>query len=77
MPPVNSILIRKNVFEVNFQFHQDRLQFVQGQMMLAMFNAVKSLIGYAGFFGELGVRKLSAFFSQELRQLPVQIALHP
>lgn len=46
-------------------------------MVLAMLNAVERLMGDAGLLGELGVRRLPAFFPQELRQLPVQIALHP
>jgi CheY-like chemotaxis protein len=61
---------------MNFQFHEDGFQFVQCQMMLAVLNAVKRLVRDTGPFGELRVRKLPAFFSQELRQLPVQIALH-
>lgn len=45
-------------------------------MMLTVFNAVKRLMRNAGLPGELSVGKLPAFFAQEFRQLPVQIALH-
>lgn len=44
--------------------------------MLTMLDAIERLMGKAGLPGKLCVRKLPAFFAQEPRQLPVQIALH-
>jgi hypothetical protein len=45
-------------------------------MVLTVFDTVKRLMRDASLFGELRVRKLPSLLSQELRQLPVQIALH-
>ena len=45
-------------------------------MVLTVLDAVKRLVGNAGLFGKFCVRQPPSFFSQELRQLPIQIALH-
>jgi len=67
---------RENVFQADFQLHQNGFQFVQSQVMLAMLNAEECLIGYAHFLGELCVRKAAPFLAKEFRQLPIQVALH-
>ena len=45
-------------------------------MVLTVLNAIKRLVGNAGLFGKFCIRQPPSFFSQELRQLPIQIALH-
>src|SRR5208282_1670328 len=60
-----------------FQPHKNRFQFIQREMVLTVLNAIKRLVGNPGLFGKTCVRQPSSFFSQELRQLPIQIALHP
>jgi hypothetical protein len=62
--------------QMDSQFHKNRFQFVQGKMMLAMLNAEQRLMGNANFPRELRVRKAAPFFSQEFRQLLVQVVLH-
>jgi hypothetical protein len=68
--------VRENIFQTNFQFYQDGFQFVQSQMMLAMLNAKKRLIGDANLPGKLCIRKTAPFLTEEFCQLPVQVALH-
>ena len=68
--------IGENIFQPDFQLHQNGFQFVHSEVMLTMFNAKKRLMGYAGLLRKFGVRKVAPFFSQEFRQLFVQIALH-
>jgi hypothetical protein len=68
--------VGKNIFQADFQLHQDGFQFVQSQVMLAMLDAKECLIGYANLLGKLCVRKTAPFLAEEFRQLPIQIALH-
>lgn len=68
--------VRENIFQANFQFYQDGFQFIQSQMMLAMLNAKKCLIGDANLLGKFCIRKTAPFLAEEFCQLPVQVALH-
>jgi len=67
---------RKNILQSNFQLHENRFQFIQRQMMLAVFEAEQRLVRNASLFREFGVGKTAAFFSQEFCQLLIQVALH-
>jgi hypothetical protein len=69
-------LIGENVFQADFQFYKNRFQFIQSEMMLAMLDAKKRLVGDASLLGKLRVGKIAPFFSQERCQLSVKVALH-
>ena len=45
-------------------------------MMFAVFDAKKRLVGNAGLLGELRVGKIASFFSQENRELLVEVSSH-
>ena len=45
-------------------------------MMLTMFDAKKCLVRNAGLLGEYRVGKITSFFSQENRELLVEVASH-
>lgn len=44
--------------------------------MFAMLNAKKCLVGKAGLFSEIRIRKTAPFLAQEFGQLPVKVASH-
>ena len=67
---------RENILQPNFQFHENCFQFIQRQMMLAVFEAEQSLVRDARLFRKFSVGKTAPFFSQEFCQLLVQVALH-
>jgi hypothetical protein len=67
---------RENIFETNFQFNQNRFQFVQSQMVLAMLNAKERLIRNTNFFGKLCIGKLASLLAKKFCQLLVEFALH-
>ena len=62
---------RENIIQSNFQFHENCFQFIQCQMMLAVFEAEQRLVRDAGLFRKFGVGKTAPFFSQEFCQLLV------
>jgi hypothetical protein len=69
-------LIGENVFQADFQFYKNRFQFIQSEMVLTMFNAVKRLVRDTGPFGKFCIGKSPPFLSQEFRQLMIQIVSH-
>jgi len=48
-------LVGENISQPDLQLHKDGFQLVQSQMMLAMLNPKKRLVGNANLFGKAGV----------------------
>jgi hypothetical protein len=68
--------IWENILQAKFQLGQDRVQFVQRQMMFAVLNPKKRLVGQPDPFRKLSVRKIPSLFSQEPCQITIQIPPH-
>ena len=71
-----SKFFRENVFEANLQLVEHRFQFVQCQMMFAVFDSEKRLMGQPDPFCKSGVRQRPPLLSQELCQLAIKISAH-
>ena len=69
-------LVRKNILQPDFQFNENRFQLVQRQVVFAMLQAKQRLVGHARLLGKLRIGKIAPLFTQEFRQLSVQIASH-
>ena len=69
-------LFREDVLEPDSQFSEDRVEFVQSQVLLSPLKPMQRGVGQAGPLRELGIREAAPFFPQELRKLTVQIAPH-
>jgi hypothetical protein len=66
----------KNILQPDFQFHENRFQFIQREAMLAVFNAKQRLMGNADLFRKFRIRKTAPLLSQKFCELFVQVALH-
>lgn len=79
-PPAGKItslkLGRENILQPDFQLDEDRFQFVERQAMLAVLNTEQGLVGNPRPFCKICVGEITALFTQEFRQLLVQIASH-
>jgi hypothetical protein len=75
-PPTALKFVGENILQPDFQFHKNRFQFVQREMMLAVVDAKQSLMGNAGFFCKFRIRQAASLLFQKFRQLFVEFALH-
>jgi len=72
-----SVFVRKDVRQPNFELTHHGFQLVDGEVMLALFNAEQGHVGDAGFLSKLGIRQLAPGFAQEQGQLTIHAVLHP
>lgn len=72
-----SIFVRKNIADLDLQLVQHGFELVEGEVMLALFDAIKGHRCQSSFLGELGIRKLTPGFAQVFRELTVEAFSHP
>ena len=70
------IFVGKDVFQAKLQLVQDGVQFVQRQMMFAVFNPKEGLMGQADPLCKLSVGQTPSLFPQESCQIAIQIPPH-
>ena len=71
------VLLRKYVFQLDPQPVQDRLQFIQRNVLFAPFNTVEGGVRHADLFREFCIRKAPPRLPDIARKFAIQISLHP
>jgi hypothetical protein len=71
-----SKLVRENVVETDLEFFQDRLQFVQRQVVFSPFDPVQGRMRNTHPFAEVEVRPIAPRFTQVLGQLSIEVPPH-
>lgn len=71
------VLFWKDVGELEFELLQKGLQFIEGEVMFALFDAEQGHGRETGSFTELGIGQFSSSFTQVVGELTVQTVSHP
>ena len=76
IPTHLSEFFRENVPQFHLQPIQDRLQLVEGDMVLAAFDAVQRGVRNPYLLGKIRIRQARPRLPQEFRKLAIQVSLH-